>query len=884
ITPGGAYSNFAGTGTAGYSGDGGAATAATLSNPVDVFISSNALYIADLNNRYIRKVDLSTNTITSVAGDGTTGVTNNGIGFPNGVAVDGAGNILVATGNGHVIRKITPAGVHSTIAGTGTAGFSGDGATATSAQVASPIDMSALGNDIYVADRDNYRIRKITNVVVTAPAVTTAAATSITTTTAVLGGNVTADGGDAVTERGVVYSSTNTTPTTNDTKNTNGTGTGAFSETIPGLTPGTTYYVRAYAINTAGTSYGSVISFTTTPNAPVVTAPANGSIVNTTTPTYSGTATANATVTVYVDGSSIGTTAANAAGNWSLTQPAALSQGSHTVYARASLNGSAASANSNTNTFTVDSVRPTVAISSSAGASGSTTTTSPIPFTVTFSESVTTFVQGDLTVTGGTVSGFSGAGATYTFNVTPAGSGSTVTVNVAANTAQDQAGNGNTAATQFSITYQQPTVTVVSVTRLTPSPTATATVSYRVVFSGSVTGLTTSNFSLTTTGSYNTAPSVSSVSGSNSTYTVVVNTGTGDGTLRLNVANSAGTTPSITNVPYTAGEEYTISKSFAAAPTLRIQGFGSASGNSDVTAFVDVVQVLQSGTSTVVANGVQNGSFETNNVASSSYLYQSQGVVAAPWTFGPQAGVSRNNSAFGSTAADGDAVAFLQSAAGNNGNVAQNLAVPTGSYQVRFRAMQRNYTSLDQRLNVFVNDVFVGNIQPNNIPTYDTFTSASFNVTAPSLTASITSTDVSNGGSTGTSPLAFTVTFSANVTDFTASDITVSNGTVSGFSGSGSTYTFNVTPSANGTVTVNVPANSALDANNTSNTAAPQFSFQYTQPVTAAPVVIVPANGGLVNTSTPTYAGTAPVNATVTLYVDGAAIGTTTANSAGNWA
>ncbi|WP_207218377.1 Ig-like domain-containing protein, partial [Hymenobacter persicinus] len=137
---------------------------------------------------------------------------------------------------------------------------------------------------------------------------------------------------------------------------------------------------------------------------------------------------------------------ANAAGNWALTQPTALAQGSHTVYATAQLSGQAVSANSNTNTFTVDSVRPSVAISSTAT---SPTNTTPIPVTVTFSESVTGFVAGDVTVTNGSISGFSGSGASYSFNVTPSANGA-VTVNVPANVAQDGAGNGNTAATQFS--------------------------------------------------------------------------------------------------------------------------------------------------------------------------------------------------------------------------------------------------------------------------------------------------------------------------------------------------------------------------------------------------------------------------------------------------
>ncbi|MCG8804102.1 T9SS type A sorting domain-containing protein [Tenacibaculum finnmarkense] len=102
----------------------------------------------------------------------------------------------------------------------------------------------------------------------TPPTVTTTAVGSIGETSATLAGDVIADGGDTVSERGIVYSvtATNANPLiagTGVTKNTNGTGTGAFSESMPGLTPGTSYSYKAYAINSEGTSYGTVETFTT---------------------------------------------------------------------------------------------------------------------------------------------------------------------------------------------------------------------------------------------------------------------------------------------------------------------------------------------------------------------------------------------------------------------------------------------------------------------------------------------------------------------------------------------------------------------------------------------------------------------------------------------
>ncbi|MBQ0016895.1 MAG: hypothetical protein KBT04_07930, partial [Bacteroidales bacterium] len=95
------------------------------------------------------------------------------------------------------------------------------------------------------------------------PSLTTTAVSDITATGAVSGGNITSDGGAAVTARGVCWG-TSSTPTISSClgKTTDGTGTGSFSSTITGLTAGTTYYVRAYATNSVGTAYGTAVSFT----------------------------------------------------------------------------------------------------------------------------------------------------------------------------------------------------------------------------------------------------------------------------------------------------------------------------------------------------------------------------------------------------------------------------------------------------------------------------------------------------------------------------------------------------------------------------------------------------------------------------------------------
>ncbi|MBF9140881.1 T9SS type A sorting domain-containing protein [Hymenobacter properus] len=638
-------------------------------------------------------------------------------------------------------------------------------------------------------------------------------------------------------------------------------------------------------------------TFTVTSQAPVVTAPANGSLLSTTTPIYTGTAPANSTVTVYVDGSSPGTTTATAGGSFSLTQPTPLTDGSHTVYATALSSGRAVSVPSATNTFTVDATAPTVTLSSATVVNGGATTTSPVTFTAQFSESVgATFTSGDITLSSGSsVSSFvanSTPANSYTFTVTPAVGA--VSVSIAAGVAQDAAGNGNTAATPspYTFTYSLPAATVQSVTGLTPSPTATATVDYRVVFSGAVTGLSTANFNLTTSGL--SGASITSVSGSGTTYTVTVNTGSGDGTLRLNVFSSTGVTPTISNVPYTSGTTYTITKSFLAAPTLSIVGTGGT--GTDVTAFVDVVQVLSGGTA--FANALQNPSFETHgpyNNGGNTFSYATSGAV---WAFNALAGIADQGSAFTPVTPipNGIAVAFVQSNSLANGQLQQNLAVPTGSnYQVSFQTAQRNCcTTGDQALNVFLNGVFLGNIQPRNIGVYQTFTSAAFSVTAPALTATVSGP----ASPTSTSPIPFAVSFSQSVgSTFTAADVTVTGGTLTGgsFSGSGAgPYTFTVTPSGTGTVSVSVAAGVATDANNTGNAASNTVSVQFQAPTITVNPATVPggsvgvaysqiflASGG---TAPYTYAITAgAVPAGLSLSSGGTLSGTPTASGTFNF-
>jgi sugar lactone lactonase YvrE len=169
VNSAGIISTFAGNGYVYFSGDGGPATSASLDGPTAVALDSNGnLYIADYSNRRIRKVN-SAGTVSTVAGgpscfycgDGGP-ATSADIGSPAAIALDGVGNLYIADSADHV-RKVNTAGIISTVAGNGNQGFSGDGGAATSASMINPDGLAVDGTgNLYIADSGNYRIRKVT--------------------------------------------------------------------------------------------------------------------------------------------------------------------------------------------------------------------------------------------------------------------------------------------------------------------------------------------------------------------------------------------------------------------------------------------------------------------------------------------------------------------------------------------------------------------------------------------------------------------------------------------------------------------------------------------------------------------------------------------------
>jgi hypothetical protein len=189
VSPTGVINTFAGTGAQGFSGDGGAATSAQLDSPTGIAVdASNNVYIADTHNNRIREVLASTGVINTIAGTGVAGFAGDGgaatsalLNYPTAVAVDSAGNIYIADTNSHRIREIK-SGTISTVAGDGEQFYSGDSGLATAAGLDSPNGVAVDSSfNIYIGDTHNQRVRLVT---FTTGIISTLAGTGVKTYTA----------------------------------------------------------------------------------------------------------------------------------------------------------------------------------------------------------------------------------------------------------------------------------------------------------------------------------------------------------------------------------------------------------------------------------------------------------------------------------------------------------------------------------------------------------------------------------------------------------------------------------------------------------------------------------------------------------------------------
>jgi sugar lactone lactonase YvrE len=167
VAPNGTITTVAGTGVSGYSGDGGPAVRAKLSDPENIVVDARGrVFFTDQINERVRMIDVD-GTITTVAGTGEAGDTGDGgpatdatLNSPYGLAIDAAGNLYVADSKGARVREIARDGTITTVAGTGVPGYSGDGGRATQAQLSQPSSLAVdASGDLFIGDSGNRDVR-----------------------------------------------------------------------------------------------------------------------------------------------------------------------------------------------------------------------------------------------------------------------------------------------------------------------------------------------------------------------------------------------------------------------------------------------------------------------------------------------------------------------------------------------------------------------------------------------------------------------------------------------------------------------------------------------------------------------------------------------------
>jgi CSLREA domain-containing protein len=630
---------------------------------------------------------------------------------------------------------------------------------------------------------------------------------------------------------------------------------------------------RVRAVDNAGNVETSPISFTwtvdtTSPTAPVVTTPANGSLTNNPQPPVTGTAEPGSTVMVYLDGSVAGTTTADASGNWSYTPTAALADGSHTAKATASDAAGNISVDSNTNSFRVDTTAPAAPVVTTP-ANGSLTNNPQPPATGTAEPNSTLTVYLD-----GTAAGTTTADASGNWSFTPPTPLSQGAHTVKAR-ATDAAGNisvdSNT--NTFTVDTIEPNTTFSS----TPPATSNST-SASFQFTGSdSSGINRYECSLDGV-AFATCTSPQSLAG----------LAEGSHTFRVRAVDSAGnveTSPaSYTWTVDTTAPDTTITTTppslsnssnamFAFTGSDPVSG-GVASGVASYECALDggaFVACSSPQSLTGLADGLHTFYVRAVDAAGNvdatpaSYTWTIDTIApAAPvvttpangsLTSNPQppvTGTAEPNSTV-KVYLDGSVVSTTTADAGGNWSLTPPSALSDGTHTAKATAADAaGNTSPDSNTNSF---------------TVDT--------TAPAAPVVLTPAD---GSSTNNNRPILSGTAEPGSTVTVYLDGSVAGTTTANGSGS-----WSYTPTAalpDGPHTVKATASDA--AGNTgpdSNTNS--FTVDTTAP--AAPVVLAPANGSNTNNNRPPVSGTAEPNSTVKVYVDGGAVGTTTADASGNW-
>jgi Bacterial Ig-like domain len=549
-------------------------------------------------------------------------------------------------------------------------------------------------------------------------------------------------------------------------------------------------------------------------------------------------------------------------------------------------------------TYVIDKTAPSVTINQAAG-QVDPTGASTINFTVIFSESVSDFATGDVTLGGtaaATTATVTGSGTTYNVAVSGMTGPGTVIATIGAAKATDASGNGNTASTSTdnTVTYDT-TPFVQSIDRATSSPTNATSLSWTVTFTRAVTGVDATDFQLAASGV--SGASITGVTGSGTTYTVTASSGTGSGTLGLNLVDDNTIRDAQNNGSKLGGNSmgdgnftgqvYTVDKiaptvtvnqkSGQADPTNALPIVFTVTFSESVTGF-DAGDLTRGGTSTggtvsVTGSGASyeiavtnpgsnltNGSLVfsiaankaqdlagNNNAASTSTDNSVTYDTVAPTVTINQAGGQAdptNASPINFTVVFSESVSgFATGDVTLSGTAGATTATVTGAgttYNVAVSGITAQGAVI-ATIGAGVASDTAGN---GNAVSTSTDNSVTYDTVAPTVTINQAGTQADP---TNASPINFTVVFSEPVSGFATGDVTLAGtagATTATVTGSGTTYNVAVTGMAgSGTVIATVGANKANDAAGNGNAASTSTDNTVTYDVTAPTVVSISRAG-----------------------------------------
>ncbi|MDZ4401118.1 Ig-like domain-containing protein [Prosthecobacter sp.] len=448
-------------------------------------------------------------------------------------------------------------------------------------------------------------------------------------------------------------------------------------------------------------------------------------------------------------------------------------------------------------------------------ATASSTVTTTFPVTGALSEAATGFTVSDISVTGGSISGFILSGTTFSFNVTP--TASVLRIEILANVMTDSTGLGNMASNVLNLINGSSDVTKPVLTLATASSSVSSAFTVSVNASETVTGLTVGDFTVTN-------GTASNVSGSGAAYTVMITPAVAGS---VSVLLPAGTVADAASNTNTASN--TLAVTFTPAPTpqiVKIQAEDFDEGGEGV-AYHDTepANIGQESSGLVYRNsGVDiEPSEDTDGTPSIGW------IVAGEWlryTTTLASGTYDLNVRMATVFAGPSKMRVLI-----NGTLVTTIDVTsTGGWSAwsTFKVSGINVPSSGPAtVRVEFPD---GSVNFNWMEFVNTISTP--DTTRPSVALSTSATSVST-------PFTVNAAFSETVTGVALNDFTVTNGTASALTGSGSAYSVTITPAVNGAVTVSMPAGAATDVAGNTSLVSNSLSVNYTAPVIPAPAVVL---------------------------------------------